>query len=213
MTAPTGFISYTRSSWDGNDFKGSITGPGKIGDHPFGYSLYGEVEDDGSYYRNMDTKQTIVQASFDTDITSHLRTEFGGMFQHFAGQQNGGWNRLTQDLIDNGTYITGRAKPLDTNGDGQISREEARAANGGKGLSVFGNFGCPAGTTTGASPFAVRPQQRLPDSTPPAIPTPALTDVGTTKLSRQEDADRPQRLPAITSPDYLVRRPHLGRRR
>jgi iron complex outermembrane receptor protein len=195
VTAPTGFISYTRSSWDGNDFTGSITGPGKIGDHPFGYSLYGEVEDDGSYYRNMDTKQTIVQASFDTDITSHLRTEFGGMFQHFAGQQNGGWNRLTQDLIDNGTYITGRAKPLDTNGDGQISREEARAANDGKGLSVFGNFGCPAGTTTGASPFPGGfTNACLTD--PAGYPDLALTDVGTAKLSRRD---------TLTGPDDYLR--------
>ena len=35
-----------------------------------------------------------------------------------------GWNRLTQDLIDYGTYITGSPPPLDANGDGRISHQE-----------------------------------------------------------------------------------------
>ncbi len=185
---PSGFASYTRSSWNGNDVKASVTGPAKIGDHEFGYSLYGEIEDDGSYYRYMNTRQTIIQGSFDTNITSNLRTEFGGMFQHFAGQQNGGWNRLTQNLVDNGTYITGQAKPLDTNGDGQISRAEANAANGGKGLNPFGSFGCPAGTTTNFSPF---PSGLTDACLTAAYPDLALTNVGTARLSRRDTLTGP----------------------
>ena len=42
----------------------------------------------------------------------------------FSGNQIAGWNRLTQDLIDHGTYVTGTAKPLDTDGDGRISHQE-----------------------------------------------------------------------------------------
>ena len=34
----------------------------------------------------MSTKQTILQASFETDITPYLRMEFGGMYQNFKGQ-------------------------------------------------------------------------------------------------------------------------------
>jgi len=185
-----GYMSYTRSSWSGNDIKGSITGPGNIGDHPFGYSLYGEVEDSGSYYRNMSTRQTIIQASFDTDITDSLRTEFGGMYQHYSGQQNGGWNRLTQQLIDNGTYITGAAKPLDTNGDGKISRSEARAANGGQGLSIFGNFGCAPGTS-GANPFSPFPEGFTNACLTSTYPDLALTNTGTAKLSRRDTLTGP----------------------
>ncbi|MGI9322462.1 MAG: TonB-dependent receptor domain-containing protein, partial [Pseudomonadales bacterium] len=37
------------------------------------------------------------------------------------------WNRLTQDLIDSGTYTTGTAKPQDVNGDGEISHQEYNA--------------------------------------------------------------------------------------
>jgi iron complex outermembrane receptor protein len=179
----SGYMSYTRSSWEGNDIKGAITGPGSVGDHPFGYSLYGEIEDSGSYYRNMSTRQTVLQASFDTDITDNLRTEFGGMYQHFSGQQNGGWNRLTQDLIDNGTYITGAAKPLDTNGDGQISRGEARAANGGKGLNPFGDFDCSPSTVT---TFTDGPKGLTNACLTATWPDLALTNPGTAQLSRRD---------------------------
>ncbi|MEC7510681.1 MAG: TonB-dependent receptor, partial [Pseudomonadota bacterium] len=54
---------------------------------------------------------------------------FGVMYHNYDGNQNAGWNRVTQDLIDNGTYITGNAKPLDADGDGSISHFEYFAAN------------------------------------------------------------------------------------
>jgi iron complex outermembrane receptor protein len=166
LTSPEGELTYTSGSWRKSDLKAEIRGPGKIGAQEFGYSLYAEVEDSGSYYRNMSTKQTILQGAFDTDLTSSLRLEFGGMYQNFKGQQNGGWNRLTQDLVDNGTYITGSAQPLDTNGDGQISAGEFQA------VGSFGPFGVPAASFNDAS-FA-------------ALPWMALTDVGTAKLSRRD---------------------------
>jgi iron complex outermembrane receptor protein len=46
------------------------------------------------------------------------------MYHNYKGQQNGGWNRLTQDLVNNGTYLTGSAKPLDTTGDGKFQASE-----------------------------------------------------------------------------------------
>ena len=48
------------------------------------------------------------------------------MIYHSDGDvQTSGWNRLTQDLIDNGNYITGRNTTLvDVNGNGRIDRNE-----------------------------------------------------------------------------------------
>lgn len=189
LAEPEGEISFTGGSWEKKDLSASIRGPGKIGGQEFGYSLYGEIEDSGSYYRNMSTKQTILQAAFDTDITPNLRLEFGGMYQNYQGQQNGGWNRLTQDLVDTGTYITGAAQSLDTDGDGQMSPAEIKAAFAGGGLSIFGTFGCPAGTATPgvfASGFTdacfTTPN---PDPTAPDYGILALTDTGTARLSRK----------------------------
>ncbi|MET0371071.1 MAG: TonB-dependent receptor plug domain-containing protein [Sphingobium sp.] len=174
-----GFISYDGGSWDRNVLKGSIIGPGKIGDHEFGYGLYAEVEDSGSYYRNIKSNNVLLSAAFDTNVTDSLRVEFGGMYQKFDGVQNSGWNRLTQDLIDNGTYITGNASTaVDTNGDGKISRGEAHAANGGLGLTNFGSYNCgvfndgPTGYTNACL------AANFPDW--------ALVNPGTTKLSRKD---------------------------
>lgn len=165
-----GELSYTTGSWERNVLTAEVRGPGKLGSQEFGYSLYGLVEDSGSYYRNMSTRQSIVQAAFDTDLAPNLRAEFGGMYHNFKGQQNGGWNRLTQDLVDNGNYITGSAQPLDTNGDGQLSAAESRAGN----LGPFGGFAC------GGNPFAS-------SITAACFTNPALTlsNVGTAKLDRR----------------------------
>ena len=137
-----GQLSYTGGSWDYNVLKAEIRGPLKVGGTEFGYSLYGEIEDSGSYYRNMSTRNVVLQAAFDNQLTDSLRIEFGGMYQKYDGQQNGGWNRLTQALVDNGTYLTGSAKPLDTSGDGQISPQEFTNVGA---FSPFGGFACGGG--------------------------------------------------------------------
>lgn len=125
----TGAMSYTTGSWDKSVLTAEIGGPGEIAGKKLGFYLYAEVENSGSYYENSATDQSIVQASFNVELTENLRLEFGGMHHNYDGNQVAGWNRLTQDLIDNGTYITGTAKPLDTDGSGRISHDEYGAVN------------------------------------------------------------------------------------
>jgi iron complex outermembrane receptor protein len=181
MTDTKADFTYTRSSWNGNMLAASVVGPGEIGGHEFGFALYGELTDSDSYYDNIFTHQTLLQASFDTNLTDSLRIEFGGMYQNFRGVQNGGWNRVTQDLIDNGNYITGNARPLDTNGDGKISQGEARAANGGLGLGTFGSAFCT--NPPFANPFASSITNACLRT---VYPDSGLTNVGTAKLSRRK---------------------------
>ncbi len=173
MAAPEGEVRYTGGSWDKSVLSGSITGPGKLFGKEFGYNLYAELEDSGSYYNNISTEQTILQAAFDTQLTDKLRAEFGAMYHDYGGAQNGGWNRLTQDLVDNGTYITGTAQPLDTDFDGQLSQEEFDAVGV---FNPFGSFACGGGVTAAGWTDAC-----LMD----AYPYLALENVGTAKLSRQ----------------------------
>lgn len=126
----TGGISYTAGKWDRNVITADVGGP--ISDRA-GYYLYGEVEDSDSFYDNTETEQTILQAAFDVDINDKLHVQFGAMYHDFLSNQVAGWNRLTQELVDNGTYVTGTAQPLDTNGDGRISHQEYNVA----GISQF----------------------------------------------------------------------------
>lgn len=141
---PEGQISYTVGSWDKNVLSGTVTGASEIGTQEFGYHLYAEIENSDSFYDNITTDQTILQAAFETDLTDSITIEFGGMYHDFDGVQNGGWNRLTQDLVDNGTYITGTATPLDLDGDGQLSPFEFEQAD------PLGPFSVPASSFTDA---------------------------------------------------------------
>ena len=120
----TGAIGLDLGSWDKRIVSAEAGGPGRIGGQDFGYYFYGEVEDSGSFYRDTDLQQTLLQASFDTDVSALLELQFGGMFHDHSGNQVAGWNRLTQELVDRGTYLTGQPSGLDANGDGRISHQE-----------------------------------------------------------------------------------------
>lgn len=174
LAGPQGEVSYTTGSWDKSVLKAQVRGPVTIGGSEFGYSLYAEVEDSGSYYRNMSTSQTILQGSFDNQVTETLRIEFGGMYHRYDGQQNGGWNRLTQALVDSGTYITGAAKPVDANGDGELAPSEFLAIGN---FNPFGTFAC-GGRSTSAASFT----NACFTSTYPYL---ALQSTGTSTLSRK----------------------------
>ena len=132
LDEPTGEMSLTKGSWDKNILRAEVGGPGELGGQDFGYYLYGEAETSDDYYRNTDTDQSVLQASFNTAFSSSTRIEFGGMRQDFDGNQVAGWNRLTQDLIDNGSYTTGLAPDVDSNNDGRMSRDEMK--------NYFGEF-------------------------------------------------------------------------
>lgn len=164
----TGGFGLTLGSYDKRVVSAEVGGPASVGGKEAGYYLYAESENSGSYYENTSTDQTILQASFDMALSDTWRIETGGMYQYFKGNQVAGWNRLTQALIDDGTYITGSPISLDTNGNGYLQPAEANAANGGLGLFTF-NFG------DGWS----------------APPDHALTSTGTTKLKGSQVLTQP----------------------
>ncbi|MET0497618.1 MAG: TonB-dependent receptor [Steroidobacteraceae bacterium] len=124
-----GELGLTVGSWGKKIMHAEVGGPTELAGKSMGYYLYGEFENSDSYYDNSDTRQSLYQASFDLNVNDQLRLEFGGMYQDFIGNQVAGWNRLTQELVDHGTYITGSPVSLDTNGDGLLSDTESTAGN------------------------------------------------------------------------------------
>lgn len=127
----SGQIGYRTGSWDKSVLTAEVGGPTEVGGKDAGYYVYAEVEDSGSYYNNDSTEQTLLQGSFNVDLSASTRVEFGGMYQKWDGFENGGFNRVTQDLIDNGTYTTGSVgtniDQLFGNGNGLIEEAEIDA--------------------------------------------------------------------------------------
>ena len=120
----TGSVALDLGSWNQTIASFEAGGPGTVAGNRFGYWVYAEAEDSGSYYQATDTRQGLLQASFDADLSDRVQVQFGGMYHDYQGNQVGGWNRLTQQLIDDGTYVTGSPSALDANGDGFISHQE-----------------------------------------------------------------------------------------
>ena len=153
-----GAISYSFGSWDKSILTAEVGGPASVGSRDLGYYFYAEVENSGSYYDNTETDQTLLQASFDMDVSPGVRVQFGGMYHDYAGNQNAGWNRLTQALIDDGTYVTGSPAPLDRDGDGRISHQEYDTdGDAFTNLNPFHNPTLVPGSPTSFSELASQP--------------------------------------------------------
>ena len=160
MGAPSGKMTLTFGSWGKRVATAEVGGPAEIAGKKGGYYAYVLSENSDSFYENSYQNQTIAQASFDFDISKTVRVQFGGQYQFYGGTENAGWNRLTQNLIDDHTYITGSPISIDTDGDGANSRAEVVAA----GVNRF-----------------------VPYGTNPVLPaTFALVNPGTTQLSRSQ---------------------------
>ena len=137
LRGPSGEVSVGAGSWDRAVVAAEVGGPGALAGKPFGYYLFAEREDSGSYYRDTATDNVVLQATFNVDLGDRVRLLWGGMYQDYDGNEVGGWNRLTQELVDRGAYVTGLAQPLDADGDGFVSHAEYDASNGGAGLFDF----------------------------------------------------------------------------
>ena len=104
----TGSIGYTMGSWDKSVVTAEIGGPTSVMGSDAGYYLYANVENSEAYYVNDFTRQNLLQGTLNFDLNESTRVEAGFMYQEWRGHENGGWNRVTQDLIDTQTYIAGQ---------------------------------------------------------------------------------------------------------
>jgi iron complex outermembrane receptor protein len=126
LAEPEGQVTATFGSYNKKLLTGQFGAPLNLGAAEGGVYAYGEFEDSHSYYRGIYPRHQTLELSADFDLGSGWSTAFGGMAFHSDGDvQTPGWNRLTQDLIDDRTYITGRDTSLvDADGNGRLTPNE-----------------------------------------------------------------------------------------
>lgn len=148
----SGSVAYTGGSYDKNNVAIEFNAPFLLGGRETGLALYGELEDSESFYNGREPEHDLLQAAFTHDLGNGWSMELGGMYFNSEGYlQSPGWNRLTQDLIDNGTYITGTDTDLtDLNMNGILDPSDIDAVVGTsfgasniRTLIDFGVFGFP----------------------------------------------------------------------
>ena len=121
----SGDASITYGSYSKRNMTAQISAPVTLGFAAGGIHAYGELDDSFSFYRGLHPSHQLLQLSGDFAAGDwSLSADY--MFYHADGQvQTPGWNRLTQALIDNGTYITGRDTSLkDADGNGRLTLNE-----------------------------------------------------------------------------------------
>ncbi len=126
LTTPTGEISLTGGSYDKQEITAQGGAPVTVGPVQGGIYGYLDVDDSHSFYHGIYPKRQTAELSADFNLPNGWTTQLEGLVYHSDGDvQTAGWNRITQNLIDNGTYITGRNTSIvDANHDGKIEYEE-----------------------------------------------------------------------------------------
>ncbi|HEY0962038.1 MAG TPA: TonB-dependent receptor [Pseudomonadales bacterium] len=125
-----GFSQLIVGQYDRREASGGIGGPLALGDKVGGYYVYGLYEDSGSFSRDVDVGQKLLQVATSVDdVVGSFRLETGVNFQRSttAGALT---HRLTQGLVDDLRYVRGTPLVnLDADGDGRIGYLEMNAGS------------------------------------------------------------------------------------
>lgn len=98
-----------------------VGAPFLVGDTPAAYrvSLTGQKAE--SYYDRVDNDYYSIYGSIKLKPTDNIRIFTGGEFFQFKSNENAGWNRPTQNLIDNGEYVIGEPLSVVRPGNGGVA--------------------------------------------------------------------------------------------
>ena len=120
-----GEVTVSYGSYSKRKLTGQINAPVTLGDASGGVHAYGEIDDSYSFYRGLHPRHQLLELS-GTLNAGDWRLSADYMYFRSQGQvQTPGWNRLTQNLIDTGAYITGRDTSLtDADGNGRLTLNE-----------------------------------------------------------------------------------------
>ncbi|MBA2589504.1 MAG: TonB-dependent receptor [Alphaproteobacteria bacterium] len=120
-----GEATVTTGSYSKRNATAQFSTPVALVEASGGVHLYGELDDSFSFYRGIHPSHQLVELSGNL-AQGDWSFAADYMYYHSNGDvQTPGWNRLTQGLIDTGSYITGRNTSLrDADGNGRLTLNE-----------------------------------------------------------------------------------------
>lgn len=83
-----------------------------LGEKPAAYRISLTGQDADMYWDNVSNNYVSVYAALKTQLRSNVSLFTGAEYYNFHSNENAGWNRVTQDLIDNGNYIIGEPQNI-----------------------------------------------------------------------------------------------------
>ncbi|MBW8782656.1 MAG: TonB-dependent receptor plug domain-containing protein [Verrucomicrobia bacterium] len=174
----TGKATLTVDNWGKKVGTLEVGGPTTVFGKRAGFYVFTQQEDSKTYYIGQKIIDQVFQGTLTVDVTHDLRLEVGGSYQHHHGTGIAGWNRVTQDLVDNRTYQTGMPdfSKIDTNNDGTASRAELFNAG------LTNNYNFNANNT----PKSGQVKAGTTAYTNPNGPLKFVTNVGTAKLDPRQ---------------------------
>jgi iron complex outermembrane receptor protein len=152
LSQPTGAVSATVGSYGQKEatLEGGI--PLKLGDNESGVYGFVKAGDSGSYYLGEHPRTQVGQLTFDTKFGSKWTLAATGQYIHSDGfLKDLGWNRVTQNLINNDQYTSGAAltpivqpgQPFITIADFQAATANSQSGIQQYVLPAYGMFATP----------------------------------------------------------------------
>ena len=196
LTGPVGEVEGTVGAYGKLAGSGQFGTPLSIGPGEGGLYAYGEIDKGGGYYEGVHPQHELGEISLNYDLQHGWEVTADALVFHGSGDvQTPGWNRLTQSLIDNQTYITGHNTTLTASpGAGYLTPNQATP--GAFGAYPF-NF-----TSVGGGLYAVYSGSPITTPTPFQLNNPGA---GTTvKLSRRDIFVSPDDFSKSTTPTVVL---------
>ncbi|HRE80870.1 MAG TPA: hypothetical protein PLN52_07465 [Opitutaceae bacterium] len=106
-----GSVQLSVGKWNYYNTQVDVGGPLLMFNKPAAYRISITNQQSESYYNYIKNDYISVYASAKVRLTPKLTFFTGGEYYDFRSNENAGWNRLTQDLVDNGNYIYGEMDP------------------------------------------------------------------------------------------------------
>lgn len=107
-----GALAVTLGSHDHRRVQFDYGGPLLLGARPAAYRLSLTAQDSGSYWDHVGNDYDSVYFALKLRPREHWSVFTGAEFYRFRSNENPGWNRVTQELIDRGEYLIGEPQQI-----------------------------------------------------------------------------------------------------